>query len=60
MKIAIEIKDEKFIFDYYFSKHSGSHNEMPMSPKALCWFTDMLKVCNALFDADKSKAEVRK
>jgi len=46
MKISIEIKDEKFLYDYEISEHSTGHGDMPICADNLCWFTEILKSCH--------------
>lgn len=44
MKLTVEIKDDKFIWDYVVGKctESGEH---PLIPEGLCHFSNMLRMC---------------
>ena len=57
MKIAVEIKDGKFTYDYSISEHSSGHGDMPIVAENLCWFTEILNNCHKQF-MHKSKKDM--
>lgn len=46
MKISIEIKDNKFHYDYDIGEHSRGHGDMELCADNLCWFTSILNGCH--------------
>jgi hypothetical protein len=46
MKLTLEIKDNKFSYDYEVGEYSKGHGDMPMTAENLTWFCNVLNNCH--------------
>lgn len=46
MKISVEIKDERFIYDYDFTDGGRGTGSMPVTPSNLQLFANILTACS--------------
>ena len=49
MKITIEIKDDKFIWEYAIGKDERHHGEHPVSSDGLTIFTNVIHMCHKTY-----------
>jgi hypothetical protein len=57
MRITMEIKDNKFFYDYDINEGSHGGGNMPLCADSLTWFCRALQECHKLF-LHQSGAEI--
>ena len=55
MKITVELKDEKFYFDYYISENQKGQGEQPIGVRTLELFTSLLTCCYRVYNERTAK-----
>jgi len=61
VKIIVEIKDNRFKFEYKIGENSNHHGDLSLSADALIAFTNILNTCHSVwgYNTDKEMNEIR-